>query len=163
MRHVLLAAACLGLLACSRPDAPPTVLSAPVPARGKLVAPVSVTASVGAKGAQVTLRFEGPATGASAGVRGLDGLALAEAPALAPRAYRAGETVTLQVPLASTDGTLVVSVDGTFGGLAMSRTVTFALGAQASKARLGADQPGVVQTDLGPIRAMPAATGAEGR
>ncbi len=155
MRHaLLLLAAALALAGCSRPEAPPVVLTAPVPAQGKLVAPVSVTAAVGARSVTLTFRFERAAAGAVAGVQGLDGLELGAVGELPARDYRAGDTATLVVPLASAAGTLAVSTQGTFAGLPMSRAVTFALGAEAR----AVPEPGrVVQTDQGPLKALPAA------
>jgi len=156
MRHtLLLAASCLGLLACGRPATPPLVLDAPVPTSGKLTAPVTVTATFSPGRARVDLRFEAGATEVSAGVRGLDGLELGPTPTLGAATYAAGQVASLDLPLGTATGTLAVYLRGTFRGLPMSRTVTFALG---ERPRLGAQDEGVVQTDLGALKALPAAT-----
>jgi hypothetical protein len=152
MRLAFATLLCAALCACSRSEAPPQALTAPVPAEGKQVAPVTVSANITATLARLTVRFDAAAADATVSVKGLDGLELTDPPSLAQRAYAAGETVTLDVPLASTSGTLAVFVRGTYRGLPIGRAVTFALG---SGAELKANPLSVIQTDEGPVKAIP--------
>jgi hypothetical protein len=153
MRVSIAALLCLAALGCTRAE--PRLVTAPLPAEGKPTAPVTVSAKLGPSLAQVTLRFESAATDVTAGVSGLDGLQAGPAPALPRAAYAAGETASLDVPLGSPSGTLAVFVGGTFGGRAMGRSVTFTVGTPPARAR--AADGDVVPTDLGPVKAMPAA------
>jgi hypothetical protein len=116
----------------------------------KQTAPVTIDAQLTPGHAQVTLRFEAPASRVSAGVKGLDGLEVTSPGPLGKSAFQAGETATLEVPLRSASGTLAVFVSGSFAGNPWSRAVSFAVGPGASDS-----EPGVVQTDQGPVRAVP--------
>jgi hypothetical protein len=153
MRLALAAVLCTTALACTRGE--PRLVTAPLPTEGKPTAPVTVSAKLTPSLAQVTLRFEAAATEVTAGVRGLDGLQAGPAPALARGTYAAGETASLEVPLGSPSGTLAIFVGGTFGGRAMGRSVTFSVGTLPARTRAAGSN--VVQTDLGPVKAMPAA------
>jgi hypothetical protein len=120
-------------------------------AAAKATAPVTVDAALTPGHARVTVRFLSGASRVGATVRGLDGLTLTAPPALGRSEFKAQETAVLEVPLTSAAGTLAVYVSGTFDGIPWSRAVTFAVGPA-----IGPSDSGVVQTDQGPLKAMPA-------
>jgi hypothetical protein len=152
--RLALAALLATALACTRAESPPVVLEAKVPTLGKLTAPVAVTARLTSSSAHLTLRFEGAATGVTAGARGLDGLSVTAPTPGAPRSYAPGETAELDVPLSSPSGTLAVFVSGTFGGLPMHRSVTFPVGSGPQLEKQGPSR--LVQTDQGSLTVLPA-------
>jgi hypothetical protein len=156
--HLHLAALLLAGAACTRSEAPALTLTAPVPTSGKRTAPVTVTARLTPGLAQLSFRFEAAAEGVTLGARGLDGLEVRAPAVAAARGYAAGETASLEVPLASAAGTLAVFVEGAFAGRPMTRAVTFVVGAPAAAATRAAPA-GVVETDQGPLKVMPVSPG----
>jgi hypothetical protein len=142
--------ALFGALSCTHSERSEERLSAPAPVEGKASAPVAIDASFSPAGAQLVLRFERAATDVTVGVRGLEGLGLVPTDAVGPRDFAAQETLTMQVPFASREGTLVVSVAGRFAGARRVRVVSFPVGAKE------APSTGTrVLTDHGGLKLLP--------
>ena len=109
----------------------PVSASAPVPSNGKPVAPVAVTAEVGAKAARVVVTFESPAEHVSIGVSGVDGLVVeGKGSVVDAGVFARGEAKAFEVAYTPGPGRsqLVVSIAGIFNGGARARVVAFSVG-----------------------------------
>jgi hypothetical protein len=120
----------LGLTSCF--SQPATAKhSAPLPAAGKLVAPVQVDAEIGESRARVAVLFSAPGRNTQVDVWGVDGLQVKEVvPRLVELDVKAGESRTLDVVFSRGPGRslLVVGVSGSFGETQTSRVVSFDVG-----------------------------------
>ena len=141
------------LIGCTHPVS----VSAPVPAKGKPVAPVAVTAELSAKSAHLLLRFEAEAEDAEVAVGGVDGLVVDGPRVVAKGHFAKGETRAFDVGFQPGPGRsqLVVTVKGRFNGASRARVVAFGVGSGASP-----ESPGeVMTTDDGErVKVLPAAT-----
>lgn len=146
--------AALGLMHCTHPQETPDVkVSAPLSGEGKPGAPVEVRAELTPTHARLTAVFEAAAEGVSVVVSGLDGLNVTQAPVAEPRAFKQQEQLQLDVDYEG-EGTLVVSVNGTFNGGKKSRVMTFSVG--EVKRTSGGTK--VAPTNAPPMKALPATT-----
>jgi len=136
----VLATLALALTACTHAEA----VTAPVPSRGKPMAPVAVSAKLGPGTAHLVVTFEGAAEGASVAVSGVDGLVVDGPLTLVTEATVAkGEARAFDVKFTPGAGRsqLAVTVTGRFAGAHRARVVAFTVGEGA-----GPEDPGVVTT-----------------
>lgn len=133
MTRTAIVAACLALAACTHnaTPAPTTKVSEPLPAEGKPMAPVDVTAELSSGTARVSVRFVAAASDVTVGVSGADGLKVTSAAApLTEASAKQNETRTFDVAFTPGPGRsmLVVNVTGTFNGARSTRVVSFDVG-----------------------------------
>ena len=97
-------------------------------AHGKAQAPVTVSASLAAGRAAVTVRFHSPATDVGIEVHGVDGLVVtSDATPLSGGRFARGETAKLDVAFTegAEPGQLTVVVSGTFSGARRMASTSF--------------------------------------
>jgi hypothetical protein len=137
------------------PPAPKKPAKAAPSHKSKL--PVTVSTVFGEGKATVTLRFDQAVEEAAIGVRGLDGLQVAELPPLARTSFGKGEILTLEVPIAPGIGQSHLAVDilGRFRGQRRGGVQTFSIG-KPSAEQLKAGSGNILVTDGGQrIKVMP--------
>lgn len=154
-----LAAIGLQILAADVPTPQKTTKTAAAkkPAKGKVQAPVDVSAKLAADSAHIILAFRGPAQDVTISVKGVDGMEIGDFTPAEQRSFAPGDKLVLDVPIRPGEGQshLVVSVDGAFGARRMGTVRSFAHG-KPSAQQLKAAQGLVLKDHEGkPVKLMP--------
>lgn len=124
---IALASLLLALPGCAVTPKKALAKAAPI---HKSKAPVTVTTVFGDGKATVTLRFDQAVEDVVIGLRGLDGLQVANVPPVEKTRFAKGEALTLEVSFTPGLGRshLAVDIEGTFRGQRRMAVQTFAVG-----------------------------------
>lgn len=124
---------------------------------GKVTAPVTITAQLSDGKATVVLRFDAPVEDASIAVWGVDGLAVTSTPPVTEKAFKKGDTVTLDVTFTQGPGRshLVVSAGGMFTGREQATVQSFAVGKPSQEQLKSTNKDVMTTSDGRRIKLMP--------
>lgn len=153
--------ACLGLqvMAMDTPNPKKATKSATSkkPSKGKVQAPVDVSAKLAADSARITLAFKGAAEDVTLSVRGVDGMEVTDFKPPEQRSFKSGDKLTLDVAFRPGEGQshLVVSVEGSFGARRMGIVRSFGHGKPSPEQLKAAQGRALVDHEGKPVKLMP--------